>query len=320
MKKARSLCFTKHGLINHKEIDYINSNKITNVILIGDGTSKGLKYIKDFDQSRLGSHVEKIGIAKLPLFQMRVVSEDGSVSKPHYLYDEVTKLKWFCSQVAAPHIVIFIPDPKVEYFEPIELPRQQVEDLCYISYLMWHALLVIEERLAFPAALINKLMELERSPDGPFLIPGQIDIEKFRVATGIDSLHYSNESDMLSVVVSDDIFTLKVGLLNDIFRNILFPFIESTGFETWMFMIHVKGLALYTKKTSGISFMDLGKIIESLRLSCQEKMITEQSPIEELDLIMFSEKFRTDDQACVWANETNTIKNIITERRDLFIR
>jgi len=213
MKKSTSLCFTKDGLINPHALKFVqNKEHIDTLILFSDGSRESLEHMKLFSDHEIAKSgdVKHIAINRTPKFEMRVDRGDGSLSDPHYLYEESSKDKWFCSKVAAPHFSIAITDITSPSSNPTQLDGEAKEALCFLAHKLWTIMLLVEERLCFPAIAIDAMTKWTYN-----LTFDTIDIELLRKETGLATLDYNPKTDLLEITVGQDIFVVKLTVLNE---------------------------------------------------------------------------------------------------------
>lgn len=313
-KRSSSLCYTKNGLINPETLNYITENKIEEVILFGDGSSESFDHISKVDISSFGPSVVKIGLGKTPIYEMRVISQDGNISKPAYMYDEDIKTKWMCAKVCAPWLELYISSTTDTGNTQAQLNRKLTETVCYMGYRLWNLMLILEEKYAFPAAIIDALATLTY-----FLTPETMDIKRLREETGIHSLTYNSDTDLLSVEIVDDVFIIKLEVLNNLYGKLILPFFSRIYGRKWRLRGVVKTLTS-TSDIVDLTYGEIGRLVYHMKMYAREILITNDNPISPADLLQFAKKVKIDDETCLWIEGNKPIKDVLESSYDLFVR
>lgn len=315
MKKSVSLCFTKTGLLNTNSIAFIHNNKaVRTIVLTGDGTHEALDKIKEFAQTSpilQLPQLKQIGMLKTPRYDLRVVTAENIYSDPHYLYDEVTKDKWFCSKVVAPHLKIYLSDITSQSATEVLLDEVLTQNICYLAYKFWSLLLVIEERLCFPAALIDLMTRWTYH-----LTKQTIDIELLKKETGCQNLNYNPDTDLLSVDVGGDQFFVKLSVLNETYGSLILPFFSNRDVRRLHISVAISG----HPEHQGVTYGQLGSLIFSMKNSIKEQTIDSTHPINPKDLLTWAKKVKIDDESCIWLKSDETMEDLVERvRTDLVV-
>lgn len=312
MKASASLCYNSQGLINTDAVEYIEKNNINKVVLFTDGSEEALE--------RLVEHVvmedylkgKTIGLGKVPLYELRVVNQEGHISSPNYVYDEKVKLEWLCAKVCAPHLNINMYKKNERYQE---LTRKQIENICYLSYKLFNLINTAENRLAFPAVILDRL-----APYTYYLTPETMNIKEVREKTGLHSLEYNSDTLMLTIDILGDVSTVKITLLNDLYGELILPFFNKLYGRKVRIDVKGNDLTCCPHEFTKMTYWELGRLVESMRIGSSERKITTTSLIESSDLIKFAKKVEINDTSCLWLDGTKTIQEVIEENKSLFVR
>jgi hypothetical protein len=317
MKKSTSLCFTNTGLVNPHSLKFVkNKDYIDTILLFGDGSEEALEQIRTFQDNDIfnSGTIKHIGICKTPRFEMRVDKGDGVLSDPHYLYEQDSKDKWFCGKVAAPHFSIAISDITSSTGTQTILDREAKEALCFLAHRMWSIMMMVEERLAFPAIAIDLMTKWSYN-----LTPQTIDIELLRKETGLSTLEYNDQTDLLSVEVAGDIFFVKLSVLNETYGTLILPLFRSLKGRRLVITVALHGpsgeLNDYTEMTYG----QLGRIIETMRLYIRERKINKDNPIPKHDLLEWAKRVKPNDESCVWVEPGSSISKTLELHNNEFV-
>lgn len=317
MKKSTSLCFTNTGLVNPHSLKFIrNKDYIDTVILFGDGSEEALEQIKAFQNNDIfdTGTIKHVGICKTPKFEMRVDNGDGVLSDPHYLYEQDSKDKWFCGKVASPHFSIAISDVTSPNGTQTVLDREAKEALCFLAHRMWSIMLMVEERLAFPASAIDLMTKWSYN-----LTPQTIDIELLRKETGLSTLEYNDQTDLLSVEIAGDIFFVKLSVLNETYGTLILPLFRSLKGRRLVISVALHGssgeLSEYTEMTYG----QLGRIIETMRVYIRERKIDKDNLIPKDDLLEWAKRVKPNDESCIWVEPGSSISETVETYREEFV-
>jgi len=307
-KTISALCFSKDGLLNPSSLTKIYEEDIDTVVFFSDGSEGSVEKIKEFSTNPVFSleKIKSVGIAKTPRFEMRVIHEDNSLSKPHYVIDDETKIKWLCSQIAAPHVEIFLSDITSQSKTQAKVDKKMTESICYLGYKLWSLLLIIEERLCFPAVVIDKMTKWTYN-----LTPQTIDVELLRKETGLMSLDYNSNTDLLSVDVADEIFQVKLSILNEIYGSLILPFFNKLYGRRLRISVSIVGSDTKKSEAVDMSYGELGRIIEQMKIYAKEKKISPDDIILPDDLIAFSKKVKLDEESCFWIKGNETLEEVV---------
>ena len=306
MKTIGSICFTAEGVANPEALEYIKNNQIDSVVLFGDGTQEALVHMSEFDTKSLPTHVKRVGVGRTPIYEMRVHNADGTPSSPSYFYDRDVQIRWICTKVCAPHMEIHVCDISSTSCTQVLLDKDSTADICYVGYKFWSLLQVVESRFVFPAVMLDALSKFTY-----FLTPKTMDVYKLRKLTNVESLNYSHDSDILSFSIRDDIFTIKMSVLNETYGNIILPYLRKIGGRKLRISVTVKDFPNLNGTKDNLTISSLGNLVDDMRLGCSQKNVCVSTPIEASDLILFAKKVKIDDETCIWLDETKTVSDII---------
>ena len=315
MKRTTSLCFSKDGLINPESIKYLSNKDIDTVVLFSDGSKDAYDYMRNFDFTSIINKVSYIGVGKTPLYEMRVIHPDSTLSKPHYVYSEDVRTKWICSKICAHHIKVNISDITSQSKTQVHLDHIQTELMCYLAYKLWVALKAAEDRLCFPAVVIDKMTRWTYS-----LTPETIDIKLLRKEVGLKSLDYNSVTDLLSVSLGEDIFSVKLSVLNAFYTECILPLFNAIYGRRLRIQISFRGSEGQLCDSVDISYGELGRIVEEMHVYAREKKISSDTPIDPEDLLAFAKKVKIDEESCLWPTHNQSIKNFIETNQNMFMR
>lgn len=310
MKKSTSLCFTKDGLINPHSLKFVqNNNHIDTLILFGDGSTQSLEQMKLFSDHEIlkSGLVKHIAINRTPKFEMRVNKGDGNLSDPHYLYENDSKDKWFCSKVASPHFSISISDITSPSTSLTQLDKEAKDAICFLSHKLWTIMLLVEERLCFPAVAIEAMTKWTYN-----LSFDSIDIELLRKETGLTTLDYNPNTDLLEITIGQETFVVKLTVLNETYGTLILPLFRSLKGRRLQISVALHSSTGEVSEASEMSYGQLGRIIESMRVYVHEKPIDVNNPISKKDLLEWAKRVDINDESCIWLGEGETISSAIT--------
>lgn len=311
MKKTTSLCFTKDGILNPVGLKYISENAgVNTIVLFGDGSKEALHHICEFQTNPVFSleKIRRVGIGLTPRWDLRVINNDGSISKPNYVHSDDLKTKWLCSKVAAPHVKIYLSDITSQSETQAELEQKQTETVCYLAHKLWTLLLIAEDRLCFPAVVIDRMTRWTYS-----LTPETIDIDLLKRETGLSTLSYNPDTDLLSVMVRDEEFMVKLTVLNEFYGSVILPFFNNIYGRRLRIAVAITGNGGDITDPVDMSYGELGRIIEEMRLYTKERLIDINHPMDPQDLLAFAKKVKIDDESCVWVAPRETVESTVEE-------
>lgn len=309
MKKSTSLCFTKEGLINPSALKFIqNKDHVDTLILFGDGSVEAFEHMKLFSDNELlkSDAVKHIAINRTPKYEMRVDKGDGDLSSPNYLYENDSKDKWFCSKVAAPHLSISITDVTSPNSNKTQLDREAKEALCFLSHKLWTVMLLVEERLCFPAVAIDTMTKWTYN-----LSYDTIDIDLLRKETGLSTLDYNPKTDLLEITVGQETFVVKLTVLNETYGTLILPLFRSLKGRRLNISVAIHGNNGDANDSTDMTYGQLGRLIESMRIYIREKAITVNNPIPKDDLLEWAKRVSIKDESCIWLGEGETVSSAI---------
>lgn len=314
VKKTTSLCFNAKGLINPESINYLRNKGGDTIVMFGDGTEEALQQIKTFDISVFEGKVKQVGLGITPLYELRAISQNGQTSRPNYAYSEDVRVKWICSRICAPNFKIHISDHNSQTGTQMLMEPKQTEGICYNACRLWMLLRVVEDRLLFPALLMDRLLRFTY-----YLKPTTMNVEKLRKETGVQTLDYNPATDILSVEVGGDLFTIKMSVLDEIFGKLVLPHYNRIYGRRLRIRVAVKGSTGWTEPVD-MTYGELGRIVEQMLMHAKEKKITHETPLDPRDLLAYAKKVKVDRETCVWVTGNTTVTEIADRLKDQFVR
>lgn len=315
MKETTSLCFNSDGLINTKSIDFILNNDVHNVVLFSDGSEAAYRHIRDFDVSQFTHKPISFGLGKTPLYEMRVIRPDGIISEPNYIYSEDVRIKWICSRICPYFIKLNISDISSKSNTQAELPHEQTEVVCYLAYRLWTLLKVAEDRLCFPAVVIDRMTRWTYT-----LTPNTIDIPLLQKEVGLSSLNYNPMTDLLTVMVGEEEFSVKLSVLNAFYGSHILPMFNSIYGRRIRIMATVVGSHGQNSDPVNMTYGELGRVVEEMSVFAKTKKITWDNPIDAQDLLAFAKKVKINDESCHWLPGQVALKDFVVHVRDDLVR
>ena len=309
IKKTTSLCFTKDGIINPAGLRYISDNPDVNtIVLFGDGSQDALHHICEFGSNPVLSlpKIRRVGIGRTPAYDLRVLSSDGSASKPHYVFSEDAKTQWLCAKVAAPHMQIYLSDFTSQSETQAQLDQKRAETVCYVAHKLWSLLLVAEDRLCFPAVVIDRMTRWTYR-----LTPETIDIDLLRKETGLSTLSYNSTTDLLSVTVGGEEFVIKLSVLQEVYGSLILPFFNTILGRRLRISVAITGNGGHVSEPTDMSYGELGRIVEGMKIYTKEQRISVTDPMLPQDLLAFAKKVKIDDESCFWVDSGETLETTI---------
>ena len=315
MKKTTSLCFSKDGLLNSDAVSYLLQKDIDTVIFFTDGSSEAYDHLLNFDIDILSGKAQFMGLGKTPLYELRVVQTDNTLSKPHYVYSEEIRMKWICSKICTHYLTLSISDITSQTKTQVELDNVQTELVCYLAYKLWTALRVAEDRLLFPAIVIDRLTRWTYS-----LTPQTIDIPVLRKEIGLNSLDYDLDTDLLSITVGEDVFSVKLSVLNAFYSAHILPLFNT------IFGRRLRISVLLTSDTGtqydqgDVSYGELGRMVDEMQHYAKQKIISAESAMDPEDLLAFAKRVKINNDSCLWPTPSQSFKDFVTESRSELVR
>ena len=318
MTETVKLVFSKAGILNPSQLRVINgSDDPVDVVCFGDGSNHALDQIAQFSSTH-GLDPEKIsrwGLGKSPLYDLRVVDNDGVVSNPNYVYSEEMRAKWFCANIAAPHVDILLWDISSTSKTKVKLDVKLKETICYQAYVMWRTFQVIEDKLAFPAIVLEKMTRWTQR-----LTPQTMDIELLRKETGIDTLDYHPITDLISLTIGEELYTAKLSLLNDIYsKMILVPF-QKLYIRRLRIAVSIVSANGSSDEPVEMSYGDLGRILEGMEIYTKMVKIGHRNPMPVSDLIEFVKRVEINEQTCLYVEPDQTLSGAVETHRQELVR
>jgi hypothetical protein len=307
MKTSASICYTREGLYNPEAFAYVNDNSIQELVLFTDGSEEAFSFMCEDILKGDKFSDKKIGLGKTPLYELRVINHEGNLSSPNYVYDDTVRLKWICAKVCSPHLEINLYKTP-ESFE--EMSRSQIDNITYMSYRLYNLINSAEDRLAFPAVILDKL-----APHTYYLTPETMDIKKVREKTGLTNLEYSSQTNLLSIDILGDAFVVSLKTLNDLYGELILPFFNKLYGRKFKMDVKVRNNPSYPNEFIRMTYWELGRLIEEMRIGSSERRITSTSLIDPSDLIKFAKKVRINETSCLWLD-----KELTSIDKSLFVR
>lgn len=304
MRKSTSLCFSSQGLINTESLAFLEGRDVDTIVVFGDGSEEAFDHICNFDYKALfdTTNVRRVGVGKTPLYDLRAIHPDGSLSKPHYVANNNLKIQWICANICAPYMTLSVSDITSQSETQVELDSKQTELMCYAAYDLWQVMRQVENQLCFPAAVIDRLIRFTYS-----LRPNTIDIPLLRKESGLSTLDYNQLTDLLSIVIADDIFQVKLSLLDELYGKYILPKFNEINGRRMRIRLSIKATTGKFSDPVDTSYGELGRIVEEMKSSARETKITPDCPMEEADLLAFAKKVRINDDSCIWLSGQHSI-------------
>lgn len=304
MNRSTLLCFTHHGLVNPETL--VTHRDQQSVLLVGDGSNAAYQHMVNFDIHQMAATPGRVGVIKTPRYEVRSFSPRKDLSHPVYFWDPQTKDQWFCAEIAAPYFRIQLSDYTSQSRTVALLSDKSLKRVCYLAYQLWQLLLTVEERLLFPAAMLDKLCRYTFS-----LTRERIDIPVLRQETGCQSLDYDSNSDILSMVLAGEPFEIKLSLLDEIYGQLILPFFNRIYGRRLRIQAAIVQESGYVSEFQDITYGHLGQLITQLERWITTKTVSDSDPIGADDLILFATHVRVSDDSCVWAHDTTTLSSTI---------
>lgn len=315
MKPTTSLCFSSEGLLNPKAISYISSQDIERVALFTDGSEAAYQHLQKFDFKEIENLVPHIGLGNIPLYELRVIGLDGTPSRPNYVFTEEDRMRWICSNICSPFLTISVSDISSQSTTEVKLDKKQTEHVCYLSYLLWSNMRVAEDKLCFPAAAIDTMSRLTYH-----LTANTIDIPMLRRETGLETLTYTPNDDMLSLEVAGELFSVKMSVLDEFYGSFILPIFNKILGRRMRIRVSVFGAEGHFSEPNDMSYGQLGRLVEELSAYAQIRKVTADTPMDPQDLIAFAKKVKIDGASCLWPNADQTITDLVSACHDQIVR
>lgn len=311
------LRFTREGLHDHYPSTVEEFNATNDDILIhNDGSTQGYEAIVDW-VTNIGSvldNPERIVLMRTPLYDLRMINADGTLSHPHFIFDEDHRVKWTCSQIAVPQLEIYLSDITDSGGTRAKQNTDKAELICYLAHRLWTVLLIAEERLCFPAAALDRLTRWT------FRLTKQtIDIDLLRRETGIPSLDYNDITDLLSITLGGEIFTVKLSVLNALYGELILPKFNRVYGRRLRISVGVVGRDQITTEPVDMSYGELGRLIEDMRRHVKEQRTSPTHPIDPTDLMLLSRKQRRSQDNSLQVRADDYLPDLITQHRTWFV-
>ncbi len=318
MTSIKYLLFSSKGLLNPGVLtsleDYAQTQHISKLLLIGDGSSMAVEHMRQLQLNQLPRQIEQIGIMPTPRYAMRIKKFDGTLSGPHYLYKGNDRLKWICSQICSYMMEIHLIDTGSQSSTEVLLDEKQTDLVCYMSYRLWSVLKLVEDRYCFPAIVVDRLLRYSYH-----MTKQTMDIDFLRQEIGIASLNYDERTDLLSVSVSDEEYTIKLSVLNEVYDKLLLPIFNSMyGRRLHMRVAMLNHEGPPSEKIT-TTYGELGRHVEDLRRFVAEDPITADHPITEQDLVVYARKLRLDEEESFWMPRQDDFDLFLKEHYDLLV-
>lgn len=316
MKKTTSLCFSPTGLLNPEAIHVVESKGIDTLVLFGDGSQAAYEHMREFAAAQASNPLTPhLALGRTPLYDLRVVGTDGTLSRPNYVHSEDMKLKWICAKIATPSLHISISDMTSQTTTWVELDVKQTELVTYLACRLWSMMLEAESRLCFPATVIDRLTRYTWS-----LTPTTIDIPLLRKESGLDSLDYNSQTDLLSIIVANDIFSVKLSVLNAFYGEFILPLFNSIYGRRLRIQVSVAGATGQFCEPVDMSYGDLGRLVEDMKSYAKEQKITADTPMDADDLLAYAKKVKVNEESCLWPTAHQTIGDLLVKSHDILVR
>lgn len=315
MKTTTSLCFSSEGLLNPESVNFLLGKEVDTVVFFTDGSDAAYQQMRNFDISLIQDKVKYFAIGKLPLYDMRVVDTDGSLSKPHYVATEDIKIKWICSKICPHYVKISISDITSQSETQVQLDVQQTEVVCYLAYKLWSMMLQAEDRLCFPAIVIDRMTRWTYQ-----LTPETIDIKYLKSKINLETLEYNSVTDQLSVSIGEEVFSVKLSVLNSFYGEFILPLFNSIFGRRLRILVSVAGNTGQFCEPVDMSYGELGRLIEELRSFTKETPINNSNPMTAQDLLTFAKKVKINEESCIWKRDNQPLLEFFDNNLSILVR
>lgn len=315
MKTTTSLCFSSEGLLNPESVNFLLSKEVDTVVFFTDGSEAAYQQMCNFDVSNVQDKIKHFAIGKLPLYDMRVISPDGSLSKPNYVINEDVKIKWICSKICPHYLKISISDITSQSETQVQLDTQQTELVCYLAYQLWSMMLQAEDKLCFPAIVIDRMTRWTYQ-----LTPETIDIKYLKNKINLETLEYNSVTDLLSVSIGEEVFSVKLSVLNSFYGEFILPIFNSIFGRRLRILVSVSGSTGQFCDPVDMSYGELGRLIEDLRSFTKETPINSSTPMDAQDLLTFAKKVKINEESCIWKKGDQTFLEFFDSNLSILVR
>ena len=305
MKRIPWLCFNAEGIINPDTLKQIEQDNTDSVILSHNGTTAGLEQLCRVKLGIFPESVTKIGIAKTPEYEVRAVGPEGNLTAPLYFLNEDVRDLWFCNTIIAEELEISIRERSRKSDTWAILPDDMSGSQAYLALRLWKLMEVIDKQLAFPAAVIERLIDHTY-----YLTKGSMDINHLRQKTGIEKLSYNSILGVVTLEVGGELYSVGLDVLNHAYGEIILPYYRSIKGRNRRLAIRAKNHADGVMPTE-MSFGILGKLVSDRRCAYREKVIGDNHPISDEDLLLYAQEADNDVAVSFWSLREELAKQAI---------
>lgn len=298
-----------------KAVSLSKNDSHDTVVIFSDGSKESFEYISRMDISQFSPKVKNIGIMRTPVCEVRVKNERGETSNPVFFERKSHIDTWFCAKVAAPHFEIYVKSAGSESETHSLLPKKQTYGMCYYTKMLYDAISIVEDTIAFPSAVIDTFI-----PNIECLSNKNLTTEKLIEFTGLESISYHSMTDTISYEMNGDVFTVRRNLLKDIFEknlSALIGFIDKIAIDVLDLQVKLVGVPEYSEDIVKMSPSELGRMVHSFLKSCVFTDITEDAPISDVDLGKFGKKAIVTDENCLWTSSRKNFDKFVFENAEL---
>jgi hypothetical protein len=314
MMTTTSICFTRKGVLNPEAAGVFTDKDLSTLVVFSDGSEAAYEHICSYDFSQLITNNVRLAVAKVPMWDLRVLNQEGKPSQPNYVFSDQNKADWFATNICAPLINIAVSDITSKSATKVQVTKEQVALICDMSLRFWQMLKVAEDHLAFPAIAIDALTRQSRS-----LTRETIDVPVLRKETGLQSLDYDPRTDMLSLEILGDLFTVKLSVIDKFFRSHILPFFNKYQGRRYRLEVSILGMTDLADGGQAMSYGELGRNLDQLKSMVRETRIGDVSPMDPVDLLAYAKKVPVHAESCRFWQKSQTISDFFRQHHDILV-
>ena len=310
--KTHTFVFVTHeGVQNPKAFDYIQTHSnITHLIFFTDGSSNALDYLANIKIPQALYDRLTIGVAKTPLFEAMLRQSDSATSKPVYFHDAQAFDGWLCQDVVAPALQIWAQERGQPEATQVELSSSAVKGLTTLCYNLWKMLQIVEHGLGFPWVAIDALCSHTY-----YLTSRTMDIELLREATCLHTLDYLEASDLLTLNVLDEPYSVRLYGLNKVYDNIILPKFNALYGRRYQFRVSVIHNGNRLAEPILVSHGQIGQLVADQQRNVVTHVINDEHPIAFHHLKERAAKVTFDDRTCWWLENYPDLVHLVENLR-----
>lgn len=268
--------FTENG-IDEAMLSYAIANFQADalVLLVSNGTISAENHIAEFIANLPVEMrgLKSVTVVSPPLYALSVESVDSTLSKPHYVWTDVARDRWFVQNIVAPAVDLHVTrspgkkDPRAEV--TVKLSDKAKIDILNHVVQAWRSVSVIESFTCFPASCIAIMID-----NYDVFFVKNPDLSLIRKLTGIDSFDYNPTTKVFSITVAGDLFTISAELMK--FALSTSKIMAVTGkIARYRFSIDVCGDAVFENVNFGV----LGYVVSQFNKRLHQSVVCNDSPI-----------------------------------------